>query len=97
MGELPQPIADHVASFGQGHVFQFWDELDETGRQTLVDQLRAIDFAQLRRLQSADHAAVDYEALAAAAEPPRAFRLAFVDGGCATLHPARPAQRDPRG
>lgn len=35
---------------GQGHVFQWWDELDEDSRNILLEQLRSIDLAQLREL-----------------------------------------------
>ena len=38
------------ADAGQGHVFRFWEELDESGRARLLRQLEEIDLAELHSL-----------------------------------------------
>lgn len=35
---------------GQGHVFRFWEELDEAGRVALLKDLEAVDLAELKAL-----------------------------------------------
>jgi len=35
---------------GQGHIFRWWDELDGTWRDYLLDQVATLDFAELDRL-----------------------------------------------
>ena len=32
---------------GQGHVFRWWDDLDDAGRERLLGQLRRVDLDQL--------------------------------------------------
>ena len=39
-----------VRAAGQGDVLRWWDELDRPGRERLVDQLRRVDFEQVRAL-----------------------------------------------
>jgi UDP-N-acetylglucosamine/UDP-N-acetylgalactosamine diphosphorylase len=40
-----------VEAAGQGHVFRYWDQLDEARKERLASQLRAIDFDLLTRLR----------------------------------------------
>jgi UDP-N-acetylglucosamine/UDP-N-acetylgalactosamine diphosphorylase len=40
-------LRKHFASFGQDHVFRFWDRLDDAGRKRLAAQAAAIDLASL--------------------------------------------------
>ena len=35
---------------GQGHVLQFWDDLDDAGRAQLADQIAALDLAEIEKL-----------------------------------------------
>jgi len=44
------PLKNHYDEFGQGHVFRFWNQLDEAARQALATQAAAIDLAELRRV-----------------------------------------------
>lgn len=39
-----------AAEFGQGHLFQFWDQLDAAQRAGLLAQIETIDFALMQRL-----------------------------------------------
>lgn len=43
-------LTEHLKSFGQEHLLQFWDELDEKSRQSLAQQIDGIDFAQIAEL-----------------------------------------------
>ncbi len=50
---MQQPIDQlkkHYEEFGQGHVFRFWNELDEAAREALVRQAAAMDLAELQRV-----------------------------------------------
>lgn len=39
-----------AAEFGQEHIFRFWDQLEESGRERLLAQIETIDFPLMRRL-----------------------------------------------
>jgi len=41
---------DKLRGVGQDHVLRWWDELDDTGRCRLVEQINAIDFSLMTRL-----------------------------------------------
>jgi UDP-N-acetylglucosamine/UDP-N-acetylgalactosamine diphosphorylase len=44
--DLRQKLRDH----GQEHVLAWWDQLDDAGRRTLLDQVRGLDLGLLKRL-----------------------------------------------
>ena len=48
------PHADHLMNraeqFGQGHIFTWWDQLDEASRNGLLNQVSSIDFDLVRDL-----------------------------------------------
>jgi UDP-N-acetylglucosamine/UDP-N-acetylgalactosamine diphosphorylase len=47
-------LRSRFESHGQGHVFRFWDRLDESGRRGLLEQAASIDLpAALRAIQAA--------------------------------------------
>ncbi|MGF1484937.1 MAG: UTP--glucose-1-phosphate uridylyltransferase [Opitutales bacterium] len=53
MSTTEPTIEDLRAQFeaaGQGHVFRFWDQLDEDGRARLIEEAREIDLEELRGL-----------------------------------------------
>ena len=55
---MPQPPAEVVSTleqFGQQHLLQFWDELDDAQQTSLVEQISAIDFEQLKQLATGSH------------------------------------------
>jgi UDP-N-acetylglucosamine/UDP-N-acetylgalactosamine diphosphorylase len=39
-----------AARYGQEHLFRFYDELDDDGREALLSQIRSVDFAQISAL-----------------------------------------------
>jgi UDP-N-acetylglucosamine/UDP-N-acetylgalactosamine diphosphorylase len=45
-----QALRRRAAEAGQEHVFRFWDELPQEGRRRLLEQVAAVDFAELGRL-----------------------------------------------
>ncbi len=47
-----QSVIGMVFNQGQGHVFRWWDDLSDTSRRNLLDQLGAIDFDLMERLWS---------------------------------------------
>ena len=44
-------IIQTVYEVGQGHLFRWWDELDERSKNQLLEQLEQIDFSLLNRLR----------------------------------------------
>jgi len=60
--------------FGQEHLLDFWDGLDEQGRRSLAAQIRAVDFALVDRLYGRRDRADEVLALAARARQPPAIR-----------------------
>jgi len=47
MAELTE-IRQKLRQFGQEHLLGFWDELDQAGREALLEQLSNVDFEQLQ-------------------------------------------------
>jgi UDP-N-acetylglucosamine/UDP-N-acetylgalactosamine diphosphorylase len=45
-------IRQQYEQHGQGHVFRFWDVLDDAARRALVDQAAGIDLAELARVHA---------------------------------------------
>lgn len=45
-----QPYIKKVFSFNQEHVFKFWDDLSDSSKQNLLNQIENIDFELLERL-----------------------------------------------
>lgn len=84
----PELLA-RLETAGQAHLLRFFDRLDAGGRQRLTDQLEAIDFQQLARLQSlARQAESRPPGLSgsdlASARTPRSPRLREANQGSAT-------------
>ena len=50
MANFPDNLIDSFKQAGQGQVFQFFDELDETMQAELVAQAKAIDLAEVKEL-----------------------------------------------
>lgn len=51
--EIPPSLHQRVASAGQQHLFQFWDDLDEAQQRALLRDVEGIDFDRLQRLLTA--------------------------------------------
>jgi UDP-N-acetylglucosamine/UDP-N-acetylgalactosamine diphosphorylase len=77
---MQQAIEQHLRSHDQHHLLTFWNDLSPAERDTLLEQIRGIDFAELSRLLAGQEAATDWGALAQRAEPPPAFRLPGLGG-----------------
>ncbi|MBD3288673.1 UDPGP type 1 family protein [candidate division KSB1 bacterium] len=43
-------VMEKAHQYGQGHVFKYWDELNDSEKQQLLNQIKAVDFELLRRL-----------------------------------------------
>lgn len=63
-----QKIIDRVREAGQEHVFKFWQDLDDSGKKRLLQQLAEIDFDLLSRLKK-DFIDTDEKQLDAVLEP----------------------------
>jgi UDP-N-acetylglucosamine/UDP-N-acetylgalactosamine diphosphorylase len=54
MNQRPDPthleeVRDRLRAFGQDHVLQFWNQLDEAERQSLLGQAASIDLESLQK------------------------------------------------
>jgi UDP-N-acetylglucosamine/UDP-N-acetylgalactosamine diphosphorylase len=72
---LPDALRKELVQFDQLHLIRFWDSLSEQEKQSLLEQIRHIDFALMQRLALGADDAPDWACLAAKAEPPPAIRL----------------------
>jgi UDP-N-acetylglucosamine/UDP-N-acetylgalactosamine diphosphorylase len=68
-------LAEQLKAFGQEQLLQFWDELDDTGRKSLAEQIAGIDFVQISRLFENRGLETELAALADRAAEPAAIRL----------------------
>jgi UDP-N-acetylglucosamine/UDP-N-acetylgalactosamine diphosphorylase len=50
MVSVPNELRQRLTQYGQEHVLTWWDELTDTQRRGLLDQLQAVDLEQLRSL-----------------------------------------------
>jgi len=62
--ELEPLVRRRLQEHGQDHVLRFFSELDEGAKQTLLEQIAAIDFDLLERLRAAMDDAPEAESLA---------------------------------
>jgi UDP-N-acetylglucosamine/UDP-N-acetylgalactosamine diphosphorylase len=75
---------------GQAHLLAFWNDLDQGQRQSLVEQIKAIDFPLIGRLRQRGGLQENVGELLLRAQPPPAFRLD------ATQNPFTPQQAQQR-
>ncbi len=104
---LPPDVAllrNHLATFGQEHVLQFWQQLDPLKQQALVRQVEQLDlklFGDLYRNACTESPEAsdgpDWESLARRAEPPNAVRLANWHDGATTSLGMTPTDARQRG
>ena len=50
MVAIPEKLHQDLLAFGQKHVLDFWNQLNDAERNELLGQLQELDLAQLRRL-----------------------------------------------
>jgi len=72
---MKNELRSRLAPYGQQHLLDFWDELEEAARRRLAGQIRGIDFALIRRLYERRDDVADYRKLAERAGPPPGIRL----------------------
>ncbi len=75
MNGIESTITDKLAEFGQQHLLAFWDELDQSQRNKLLQQIQGIDFQQIDQLYRSASDQQSWVELAQRAQPPPAFRL----------------------
>ena len=72
---MKKDLVELLASHRQEHLLAFWDELDDSRRESLAAQIREIDFAAIARaFASRDEPIEILESIERAVDPP-AFRL----------------------
>ena len=64
-----------LAPFGQQHLLQFWNELDEAGQQSLAGQIEGVDWSLLEKLATGNDKVDSWSELAERAEVPPAITL----------------------
>ena len=82
-----------LAEHSQEHLLAFWDQLDALEQRELAAQIDAIDFGLIDRLFHDGASHEDWDALAARATPPPAFRL---DGSGNEFSPEEAQERGAR-
>ena len=70
-----QQLTDKLASYGQEHLLQYWDELAPQQQAEFAAQIEAVDFALMQSLYQGKVDQPDWAELSARAEPPPAVRL----------------------
>jgi UDP-N-acetylglucosamine/UDP-N-acetylgalactosamine diphosphorylase len=93
MSDLERRLRDlreSVSRYGQDHVFEFWGELDASGRAALLDQVAGIDFELIARLARQPLAA-EAPGGGAALEPAPIIRLPRSESDRARAREAREA------
>ena len=68
-----EALRDRAEAAGQGHLFRFWDELDESGRRRLLEAVGGIDFARTGEMAELARNPPEHVALSFA--PPDPFPL----------------------
>lgn len=74
-----ESLTQRLLPHRQEHLLDFWDELSESQRRKLSDQIEAVDFAAIAEQLSKEHRGPDFAALAARAESPPSVRLCAND------------------
>jgi len=75
---MKEELHDSLVAFGQQHLLDFWDELDEQEQESLAADIRSIDFELVARLykdRQANSRADEIQALAERATAVPSFRL----------------------
>ncbi len=76
---MSDSLKSRLAQYKQSHLLRWIDELSPTAQTQLIEQVSAIDFAQLQSLIAGEDKSVDWKALSAKAAPPPAVRLGQPD------------------
>ena len=76
---MEKELLEILAPFGQAHVLDFWDQLDEPHRAGLAEQIRSLDLNLIQTLIQHPENNDSALALASRSQPPPAIRLASAD------------------
>lgn len=71
----PTDLIELVERYGQQHLLTHWGKLSASERESLEEQIRAVDFEQLAKLRTGESKTVDWSQTAARAKSPPAVRL----------------------
>ncbi|MGC3967622.1 MAG: UTP--glucose-1-phosphate uridylyltransferase [Pirellulales bacterium] len=71
----PTDLIELVTRHGQQHLLAHWGKLTPEQRESLEEQIRTVDFAQLEKLRTGETKGLDWGALAARAKNPPAVRI----------------------
>ncbi len=71
----PTDLIELVERYGQQHLLTHWSKLSAAERESLEEQIRAVDFDQLAKLRTGESKAVDWSQTATRAKSPPAVRL----------------------
>src|SRR5690349_14018674 len=55
MTAIPDDVLKTLRTHGQEHLVAWWDRLNDAQRSRLIDQIRGIDFQELKRLFALKH------------------------------------------
>ncbi len=72
---MKEALLGRLAHFGQEHLLEFWDQLDEHQQDALASEIRQIDFERIASLYRQHSGSQDVRDLAERAAPPPSFRL----------------------
>ncbi len=76
---MSDTFKSRLEQYGQTQLLRWFDELSPSEQQQLIQQIETVDFQQLQALVAGEDQAVDWQALAASANPPPAVRLGQPD------------------
>ncbi len=77
--EMKADLVELLAAHGQEHLLAFWDELDDSQRESLAAEIRKVDFATIARAFADRDNRVEVLASIDRAVDPPAFRLDSTD------------------
>ena len=78
---MKNQLLELLTPFGQEHLLAFWDELSESSRQNLAEQIQNVDFEQITELYKNRDAVVDVEPFSLRGKEPPAYKLGILSDG----------------
>jgi len=94
---LKRQLLDRLTPFGQQHLLDYWEELNEAQQRALADQIEAIDLELIDTIYRGGVQPADWDELARCAEPPQAIRLQDRQPGQTSPQGITPEQARSRG
>ena len=75
---MKQKLFKHIKQFGQEHLLTFWDDLNESGQETLANQIGSIDFVQIARLYERRNEPAESLTLADRTSDPSGYKFSTI-------------------